>query len=231
MDPDAELMLMRDERNAAFERSLAFTSLDILGVRVPDLRRLAKTISKGDWHSFLEKRPCRYAEEVMLRGMVIGYAKMPLEERLGYYSDFVPLIDGWGTCDTVCSTWKVPRNDAEDVWAFLLPFMHSGKEYSMRFAAVMMLCNFIDAEHIDRVISEMDAARCDGQYLKKAVAWVLSVCYVRFPARTMDYLRGINALDDFTYNLTIQKIIESYRVDDADKDVLRKMKRKFTSVP
>jgi 3-methyladenine DNA glycosylase AlkD len=79
---------------------------------------------------------------------------------------------------------------------------------------------------VDRVISEMDAADNDGYYLKMAVAWAISVCFVKYPERTMIYLRGPNRLDDFTYNKSLQKIVESYRVDDATKDVIRGMKRK-----
>ena len=37
---------------------------------------------------------------------------------------------------------------------------------------------------------------------------------------------GRNTLDDWTYNKAIQKMLESYRVSDKDKDMLRGMKRK-----
>ena len=60
--------------------------------------------------------------------------------------------------------------------------------------------------------------------MKMAVAWALSVCFVRFPDITMDYLRQ-NSLDDFTYNRALQKIVESYRVDAQVKQQIRAMKR------
>ena len=57
-----------------------------------------------------------------------------------------------------------------------------------------------------------------------AIAWTMSVLYVKYPKITMEYLKN-NTLDDFTYNKALQKIIESYRVSEEDKNIMRKMKR------
>ena len=86
---------------------------------------------------------------------------------------------------------------------------------------------FIDDEHIGQLLEEYDAIRHDGYYVKMAVAWALSVCFVKFPEITMQYLKQ-NALDDFTYNKTLQKIIESYRVDTETKKLIKQMKRPAT---
>ena len=58
-----------------------------------------------------------------------------------------------------------------------------------------------------------------------AVAWALSVCYVKYPGKTLPYLRN-NSLDDFTYNKALQKIIESNRIDNDTKALIRSMKRR-----
>lgn len=86
---------------------------------------------------------------------------------------------------------------------------------------------FIDDEHIGQLLEEYDAIRHDGYYVKMAVAWALSVCFVKFPEITMQYLKQ-NTLDDFTYNKTLQKIIESYRVDTETKKLIKQMKRPAT---
>lgn len=39
---------------------------------------------------------------------------------------------------------------------------------------------FIDDEHIGQLLEEYDAIRHDGYYVKMAVAWALSVCFVKF---------------------------------------------------
>ena len=58
-----------------------------------------------------------------------------------------------------------------------------------------------------------------------AVAWAVSIAYVKYPAVTEAYLHRSH-LDDFTYNKAIQKATESRRVSEADKQRIRAMKRK-----
>ena len=44
--------------------------------------------------------------------------------------------------------------------------------------------------------------------------------------KTLKYMQpGNNTQDDWTYNKSIQKMIESYRISDEDKVMLRAMKR------
>ena len=57
-----------------------------------------------------------------------------------------------------------------------------------------------------------------------AVAWAVSICFIKFPEKTQILLKS-NKLDNFTHNKSIQKIIESYRVDKEVKNELRKLKR------
>lgn len=107
--------------------------------------------------------------------------------------------------------------------------MKSDKEYEIRFGVVMAMAHYIDEEYIDNVLQWMDRISHEGYYVKMAVAWALSVCYVKFPQKTMNYLKE-NHLDDFTYNKALQKIIESYRVSTEDKEIIRSMKRKTNNV-
>jgi len=111
------------------------------------------------------------------------------------------------------------------MWDFLQPYLSSDKEYEIRFGVVMLLLYFVEDEYIERVLQWMDRIRHEGYYVKMAVAWAISVCYVKYPEPTMAFLKN-NTLDDFTYNKALQKIIESLRVDSETKHVLRSMKRR-----
>ena len=55
-----------------------------------------------------------------------------------------------------------------------------------------------------------------------AVAWAVSICYIKYPEKTYSYLESCK-LDNFTFNKAIQKIRESYRVPKEDKENLKKM--------
>lgn len=225
MDVRSELLAHRDEKYAMFSGSLIRGEANVLGVRLPVLRDMAKRIAKEDWRAYLESWHCEYMEDIMLRGFVISYAKMDLDERLRHFADHVELIDNWSTCDSFCTTWKPKKDEKDALWDFILPYMDSGEEFKMRFAVVMMLAHFMDEKHVGRIIDSIDRHYNEGYYYKMGVAWVLSVCFVKFPERTMRYLEGDNTLDDWTYNKTLQKIIESYRVSDETKERIRGMRR------
>lgn len=195
---------------------------DVVGVRLPQLRRLAREIARGDWRTYLGEENGGCFEERMLRGMVIGCLRCSSAEKLEHVARFVPQIDNWAVCDSFC--WTLRRNEREPMWRFIQPYFHSPAEYDVRFAAVMALRNFIDGEHLEALLATFDGIRHEGYYARMAVAWAVSVAFVKFPDRTLEWLRGC-LLDDWTCNKSIQKIVESLRVDDQAKRTVRAMKR------
>ena len=42
----------------------------------------------------------------------------------------------------------------------------------------------------------------------------------------MEYLRGSHGLDEFTYKKSLQKIVESYRVDKEMKKIIKEMRQR-----
>lgn len=154
----------------------------------------------------------------MLQGMVLGYIKTNIEEILLYVAEFIPKIDNWSVCDSFCGGLKFTNNNMEQVWNFIQPFLSSKKEYEVRFAVVMLLDFYINDEYIDKVLKLLDNINHPGHYAKMAAAWAVSICYIKFPEKTMDY---------FTYNKSLQKICESLRVDKETKKIIKAMRRKL----
>jgi len=219
-----QLLNLADVEYQKFATALIPTINNVIGVRLPELRKLARTIAKGDWRTFLAQAESDYFEEVMLQGMVLGYVKTDIEEILRYVADFIPKIDNWSVCDSFCISLKFTLKNKERVWDFIVPYLLSDKEYEIRFAVVMMLNFFIEEEYINRILQLLDKVSHEGYYAKMAVSWALSICYIKLPEPTMSYLLS-NTLDDFTYNKALQKITESYRVDQETKTMIRAMKR------
>lgn len=219
-----QLLNLADEEYQKFAMALIPTINNVIGVRLPELRKLARTIAKGDWRTFLAQAKSDYFEEVMLQGMVLGYVKTDIEEILRYIADFIPKIDNWSVCDSFCISLKFTLKNKERVWDFIVPYLLSDKEYEIRFAVVMMLNFFIEEEYINRILQLLDKVSHEGYYAKMAVSWALSICYIKLPEPTMSYLLS-NTLDDFTYNKALQKITESHRVDQETKTMIRGMKR------
>ncbi|WP_397538456.1 DNA alkylation repair protein [Rummeliibacillus pycnus] len=197
----------------------------MIGVRIPAIRKIAKEVAKEDTHSYLSNTRDQYYEEKMLRGMVIGYAKMDFEEQLTYIEDFIPKIDNWSVCDSFCTGLKSTKKHQQEMWRFIQPYAVSNEEYKARFAAVMLLNYFVDETYIQQTLDLLDSMQNGKFYTQMAVAWAISICYIKFPEITGAYLIT-SSQDTFTYNKALQKIIESNRIDHPTKDKIREMKRK-----
>ncbi len=242
-----QLAELSETQYAQFSAKLLPGTERIIGVRLPMLRKIAKKLVKEKvWKTYLEEFNKQYEvsqdtvlfEEIMLAGMVIGQIKIEkekeqakeqritLKELFEGMKGFIPKINNWSVCDSFCAGLKITKEYEEEMWSFIMPYLASDKEYAVRFGVVMLLDYYLKEEYIDKVIGLMDNIRHEAYYVKMAVAWCLSMCYVKFPEKTMEYLKSEqNHLDDFTYNKTIQKIIESLKVSKEEKTKLRAMKR------
>lgn len=221
-----ELEAAVDAKYQEFHSSLVPGTDNILGVRIPQLRLIAKRIAKGeDWKAFVESTDTRYYEETMLQGMVIGIAKMEAEEQIGYVERFIPRINNWAVCDIFCGELKTAvRRGKERVWQFIQPYLLSEKEFEIRFG-IVMLFHYIDEEHIDSLLQYADSFKHEAYYARMAMAWMISICFVKFPEKMMEYLTQ-SKLDNWTYNKALQKTVESLRIDKETKNILRGMKRR-----
>ena len=220
-----ELQKHIDETYKQFHTSLVPGLTKMMGVRIPILRELAKKAAKEDYYGFIEDFQPEIYEEVMIRGMMIGYAKFSMEEQKRELKKFIPLINNWAVCDSCCTTYKFMKKNQEEWFSFLEPYLNSSQEYKIRFAVVCLLDFFVQEAFIDRILNCFSDIHHEGYYVKMAVAWAVSVCYVKFPEKTEEFLLK-NTLDDFTHNKAIQKIRESYRISKEEKERLNQWKRK-----
>lgn len=207
---------------------------NILGVRTPVLRRLAKKLLKEDWESYIEllkqaektgENPPLFYEEKLLWALCIGGSRKKFEMAEPLIREFIPQIDNWAVCDLFCGSLEMAGKAPKQSWTFIQPFFQSEKEYEVRFAMVMLLSYFVDKEHLEEAFFQFDQFSHEGYYAKMAAAWALSLYFVSFPEEVFSYLER-SRLDDWTYNKSIQKMTESLRVSKETKDRLRAMKRK-----
>lgn len=196
---------------------------NILGVRLPVLRNLAKDISKDNPIAYLNVATNDSFEEIMLQGMVIGYLK-DIDLICNQIEAFLPKINNWSVCDSFCAGLKITKKKPKEMWEFILPYLKDDREYYIRFAAVMLLNYYVDEEHIEEALQALDDIKHEAYYVKMAVAWAISIYYIKLPEQTMEYL-GNNSLDNFTYNKALQKITESLRIDKDTKQMIKAMRR------
>ncbi len=225
-----EILKMADAKYREFQIKLLPDTENFVGVRLPNLRKLAKRIAAFDAEGYLKvslkKRPEEELfEEIMLQGMVIGYMKGDISDIFSYTEVFVKKIDNWSVCDSFCSGFKHALSYPEKTWEWLKGFWSSGDEFQARFGIVMLIDYYINDKYIRRLFPIFDSVKQKGYYVEMAVAWAVSICYIKYPDLGMEYLRK-NKLDDFTYHKALQKITESLCVPAKEKEMIKKMKRR-----
>ncbi len=231
-DPEAlnrqlrrELESLAETDFQKFSAALVPGEMEMLGVRLPKLREIARILAKGDWKTYLAHASDKSMEEIMLQGMTLGYARSSFQEKKPWLKRIIPKIRNWSLCDSICVSMKFPKAEAVDVWEFLQPYLQSSREYDIRFAVVMILAHFIQQEYLEKIFSIFDEINHEGYYVKMAVAWAVSVCFRNFKEETLAYLQNCR-LDDWTFNKSLQKIIESRYSSKEEKELMRRMKRR-----
>lgn len=214
------ILALAERGNKPFTRSLHPGVENVLGLRVPDLRSLAREIACGDWETYLASHDSHYMEERMLHGMVLGVIPAgdcgDYLERVGR---FVSEINSWSVCDTFDFSGKgrfvaVHSGEVRD---FLLRYVDSEKEYEVRFAVVMLMAHYLGPDTWSETVDILGRISHPGYYVKMAVAWALSVAFVRYPSEMMGRLRG-SGFDTETMRMTVRKIRDSRRVSTEAKD-------------
>lgn len=212
-----------DLKYAEFNRKLLPGTNNVLGVRMPVLRKTASDILNREWRNFL-KIESEYHEEDLLKALVIANADMSFEERIALTRDFAPYVKNWAVCDLLCNDWEHDGDFDDELWALCDELFSSGEEFKMRIGAVMLLFKFINKNHIDRVLNRLVSVHHDGYYYKMGSAWALSYCYIQFPEKTEKVLTS-GKLNPEIQNMTVRKVCESLRVDDAVRERIRKCRR------
>ena len=223
-----QLRELSDEKYKQFHSGICPGLENIIGIRVPVLRNYAKELIKHySLKELLENIDNEYYEEIMLQGMLIGLDKKEnFKNILEYIEQFVPKIDNWAVCDTFCAGLKVTKKYHEDMWNFIQKYLKSSQEFEIRFAVVMILDYYIEERYIDKDLDILNKIKNDKYYVQMAVAWAISICLIKFYEKTVKYLKSSDCkLDNFTYNKSIQKAIESFRITDKQKEYLRKLKK------
>ena len=229
----SELRENTDEKYREFHNTLTTGIGKSIGVRIPVIKSIARKLAKNNGREWLheimglsgEEKDALYQEELILWGLLIGLIKAERDERMTLLDAWVPRINSWAVCDCGNSALKFMEKDRGFWFGYVCQYLNSDREYELRFATVTLMQYFMTDEYIDRLLDIYGNIRQGDYYVNMAVAWAISVYFVKMRERTMQYLR-CNQLDDWTYHKALQKIIESNRVDKDTKEMIRKMKKR-----
>ncbi len=220
-----ELYSLEDLKYKAFQSKIILSN-DLIGVRTSHLKKIAKRISKENYLEFFRLNRHKLYEENLIHGLVLGYLKLDFDELKPLLNDFFPYIKNWAICDLTCSNLKIfkIKNIKETCFREIKKYIKMKNPWVNRFGYVLLLNYFVEDNYIDRIF-ELCNDYENEYYVKMSIAWLISVCYIKYKEKTLAYLKSSN-LDNWTYNKAIQKIIESNRIGSDEKLTLKRMRKK-----
>lgn len=226
-----ELTMAAEPRHREFLRVLTPGVVEIMGVKMPVLRRAARRLAGGKWREYYDS-VCvdSFMEEKMLAGLAMSCARgVAWKEYIARVEQFMPMIDNWAVCDTFCGCLGFAKSDLPRFWRFLSDFsVRSTGVYERRFAVVAALKLYAREPWTRSCLELLTNLRSEEYYVSMAIAWGLAECCAFSPERTEAVLRG-GCFDEKTVLRAFQKIRESRRVPDEVKQSLRPITRRPAS--
>lgn len=217
-----ELIKLSDKKYSMFNSKLIpnIDTESVLGIKMPVLRKFAKSLTLEEKKAFFNNLPHKYLEEDNLHSLLLNdfsdYELLMLE-----LEKFLPYINNWETCDALKP--KVFLKNLNKVHIRLKEWLRSENEYTVRFALVTLmnfyLTDYFKGEYLEYPL----IIKLDTYYVKMAVAWFYAEALV---TQWDDAIKIIESkkLNKWTHNKSIQKAIESFRIPLERKEYLKSLK-------
>ena len=217
-----ELYKLQDKKYQELQYKIIPNVDNIIGVRTPELRKLAKEkVKANDYKSFLEELPHKYFDENQLHAFIISEIK-DYDECINYTNKFLPYIDNWATCDQMSP--KVFKKNLDKLLLEIKKWIKSKETYTIRFGIGMLMQYFLDNNFKVEYLDAVSKIKSNKYYVNMMIAWYFATALAKQYNETISYIEN-NKLDKWTHNKTIQKAIESYRITDKQKQYLRTLKK------
>ena len=199
----------------------------IIGVRTPELRKLAKELNgTAEAEEFLSLLPHYYYEENNLHGFLLEYIK-DYDACIAELNKFLPYVDNWATCDMMAP--KCFKKNLSQLSEQCKLWIASGKTYMVRFAVNMLMKYYLDDNFSPEYPELVASVASEDYYIKMVVAWYFATALAKQYDAILPYLEN-RRLETWTHNKTIQKALESYRINAEQKQYLRTLKIKKSDV-
>ncbi len=193
----------------------------IIGVRVPELRKFARTFAaEPEAAGFMQLLPHRYYEENNLHGILISSMK-DYGQATAALNAFLPYVDNWATCDLMRP--KVFKKHLPELLEQIECWMASDKTYTIRFGIEMLMTFYLDDMFRPEYPEWVAEVHSGEYYVKMMIAWYFATALAKQYDAVLPYILE-QRLDPWTHNKAIQKAIESRRITDEQKNRLRVLK-------
>ena len=219
------LFALQDLQYRAFNAKLIPTVAPdrIIGVRTPDLRRLAKEIDgTPEAELFLCQLPHHYFEENNLHAFLLEGRK-DYHQLIAELNAFLPHVDNWATCDSLSPA--VFKRHLPELRAQCRLWLDSEHTYAVRFGMLMLMKHFLGVQFSPEYPTWIAAVRSEEYYICMMQAWYFATALALQYDAVLPYLQE-GKLEKWVHNKAIQKALESNRIPAEQKQLLRSLKVK-----
>lgn len=182
----------------------------IIGVRMGDLRRLAREIIKNSNLEIFNEAKFYYREEKLLYALCIFKMSKSFDAAMNALDKFLPYIDSWEVTDLVAGEIIIDEAHIDKAFQKALSYVHSSDEYTIRLGLVIMNKKFNDKAHIEKILDALKSISLDAYYVNMAAAWLLCELYFTDKAKLDEFLSS-EAISMDIKKMTRQKIRESLK--------------------
>ncbi len=190
----------------------------VIGIRVPVLRKYAKSIAGTELaEKFIKELPHCYYEENNLHMMLITGIK-DYDRCLTEIERFLPYIDNWATCDFPAP--KCFENRKEDLLPVIKRWIASSETYTIRYGIGMLMRLYLDADFDPEYVRIVAEVKSDEYYVNMMIAWYMATALAKQWDAVIPYIEE-HRMSDWVHRKTIQKAVESYRITDEQKRYLK----------
>ncbi|AMD95948.1 DNA alkylation repair protein [Leptotrichia sp. oral taxon 847] len=224
MEIQKELFLLQDKEYAKFSNKLSpnVAQDTIIGVRIPEIRKLAKKLIKNnEYQDFLKELPHKYYDENLLHGAIISDIKN-FDNCIELLDIFLPFIDNWAVCDTISP--KIFKKNKVELIKKIKEWTNSDKTYICRFGIEMLMTHFLNEDFKKEYLEMVANIHSKEYYVNMVISWFFATALAKQWDSTVVYLEN-DKLDVWVHNKTIQKARESFRITKEQKDYLKGLKR------
>lgn len=215
-----------DRKAVEFGRKLKVSEREILGTRTPVLAALAKELAREEGYHAIDDfllYPSVTYDEVVLMYKVFGLLKLDEKTTIAYLQKLLPYNDSWATNDTLCSSFVACRKQPQAYWPFVIGYLDSSHPWDIRFATITMMSWYLIDEYVEQVLHLLSTIDNDHYYVIMGLGWAYATSFAKYRDLTLPYLeKGV--LSEKVRKKAIQKCIESFRVSEDDKQLLRSMR-------
>lgn len=218
-----ELLELQDISYADFQAKLTPNiPRDLfIGVRVPELRKLAKKVAEEpETSKFLRELPHKYYDENMLHGFIISEIK-DYDACIEAVDIFLPYVDNWAVCDIMSP--KIFKKNKTALLEKIKEWSASEKTYTCRFGIEMLMSHFLDDDFKPEYLEIPLSVNSEDYYVKMMIAWFFATALAKQWDATIKHMED-QRLDPWTHNKAIQKARESRRITLKEKEYLKSLK-------